>query len=83
MKRPVSLEASLTQKPAAVPEPVTSSAPASKLKLTDTRVPTSLRIEPAKLERLKIIAHRRRMRVNELILEAIDGWLAQYGGEAA
>jgi hypothetical protein len=86
MKKPVSLQDSLTQKPTAAPEPAmpppTPEAPV-KLRLTDTRVPTSLRIEPEKLERLKIIAVRRRVRVNELLLQAIDAWLAVHGREAA
>ncbi|MFC4169561.1 hypothetical protein [Teichococcus aestuarii] len=37
---------------------------------------TTLRIEPDKLETLKIMAHRRGMRVNEMVLVAIDEYVA-------
>jgi hypothetical protein len=76
----VTLKDSLTPKPHAVPAPAAESAAASKPpRLTDLRRPTSVRIEPEKMERLKVIAYRRRIRVNELILEGIDHVLALYG----
>jgi len=77
MKKPT-LRDSLTPKPAATiavaspPEPQTPKPP----RLTDQRVNTTLRIEPEKLERLKIIAARKRIRVNELLLEGVDHVLA-------
>lgn len=37
---------------------------------------TSLRVEPEKLEALKIIALRERVRVNDLVLEGIDHVIA-------
>jgi len=55
--------------PAAQPEP----APA---RLTDLRVATSVRIEPNKLDELKILAVRKRVKVNDLILEGVDHVLA-------
>lgn len=41
----------------------------------DTRMATTLRIEPKKLEVLKVAAHRRGVRVNELVLTAIDEFM--------
>jgi hypothetical protein len=77
MKKP-SLRDSLTPKLSAE-----SPAKDRALRLTDTRMATSVRIEPDKLERLKVIAFRRRVRVNELILEGVDHVLALYGEQAA
>ncbi len=75
MKKP-SLSAALAQKsapmPAAVePEPT----PRSK----DSRVTTTLRIEPSWLEALKIIAAKKRVRVNDLLLEGAAHILALNG----
>lgn len=42
----------------------------------DGKMTTSLRIEPGKLGRLKMLALRRRVRVNDIILQAIDDYLA-------
>ena len=78
----VTLKDSLTPKPQAVPTaapPPEASAAPRPPRLTDLRRPTSVRIEPEKMERLKVIAYRRRIRVNELILEGIDHVLALYG----
>ena len=53
-------------------------------RLTDRRINTTLRLEPDKLERLKIIAARKRIRVNDLLLEGVDHVLALYSlGTAA
>jgi hypothetical protein len=82
MKKP-SLKDSLTRKPEATPPP---SAPqeAKPARLTDLRINTTLRLEPEKLERLKIIAARKRVRVNDLLLEGVDHVLALYAlGTAA
>ncbi|WP_281262116.1 hypothetical protein [Teichococcus aestuarii] len=38
---------------------------------------TTLRIEPKKLETLKIMAHRRGMRVKEMVLVAIDEYVTR------
>jgi hypothetical protein len=54
------------------PEP----PPAAKAKYDDGKMTTSLRIEPGKLGRLKMLALRRRVRVNDVILQAIDDYLA-------
>lgn len=43
---------------------------------TGAEMATTLRIEPDKLETLKIMAHRRGMRVNEMVLVAIDEYVA-------
>jgi hypothetical protein len=42
-------------------------------------IATTIRIDPDRLARLKILAHRRRMRVNELLLEGVDHILALHG----
>jgi predicted HicB family RNase H-like nuclease len=44
---------------------------------------TSMRIEPEKLEALKIIAARQRVRVNELVLQGIDHVIALHKQERA
>jgi hypothetical protein len=44
---------------------------------------TSLRIEPERLEALKIIALRERVRVNDLVLEGIDHVIGLRRGKAA
>ena len=59
----------------ASPEPA-AAPPASAIKATDSRIATTLRIEPERLEALKILAAKRRVRVNDLILEGVDHVLA-------
>jgi hypothetical protein len=85
MKKP-SLKDSLTRKPdavAAAPPPA-ASLDTRPARLTDRRINTTLRLEPEKLERLKIIAARKRIRVNDLLLEGVDHVLALYSlGTAA
>jgi hypothetical protein len=57
--------------PVAAP-PQTPPKVASKLpKAPDTRTITSLRIDPEMLVRLKVAAARERMRVNEVVVDAI------------
>jgi hypothetical protein len=51
-------------------------------KAPDTRVVTSLRIEPDLLLGLKAVALRKRIRVNELIIQAIRNQLALEGQAA-
>jgi hypothetical protein len=82
MKKP-SLKDSLTRKPeAAAPSPAPQEEKPARL--TDQRINTTLRLEPEKLERLKIIAARKRVRVNDLLLEGVDHVLALYSlGTAA
>jgi hypothetical protein len=85
MKKP-SLKDSLTRKPdaAAPAAPPAPSPEARPERLTDRRINTTLRLEPEKLERLKIIAARKRIRVNDLLLEGVDHVLALYSlGTAA
>jgi len=77
MKKP-SLRDSLTRKPQPA-APVVQPPPPHEAKpqrLTDQRINTTLRLEPEKLERLKIIAARKRIRVNDLLLEGVDHVLA-------
>jgi predicted HicB family RNase H-like nuclease len=58
-----------------VPEPAPS--PANKrAKVDDGKMTTSMRIEPEKLEALKIIAARERVRVNELVMQGVDHVIA-------
>jgi hypothetical protein len=75
MKKPT-LESVLTRK-APQPEsaPPAADKPAKKA-WDDGKMTTSLRIEPEKLEALKIIALRERVRVNELVLRGIDHVIA-------
>jgi hypothetical protein len=86
MKKP-SLKDSLTRKPdvtaaAAPPPPIPQVT--RRERLTDRRINTTLRLEPEKLERLKIVAARKRIRVNDLLLEGVDHVLALYSlGTAA
>jgi len=79
VKKP-SLASALAQKdqpqPVVPPEPAAASVPMPALKATDSRVATTLRIEPERLEALKILAAKRRVRVNDLILEGVDHVLA-------
>jgi hypothetical protein len=85
MKKP-SLKDSLARKPEAATPPASSAAlpEARPERLTDRRINTTLRLEPEKLERLKIIAARKRIRVNDLLLEGVDHVLALYSlGTAA
>ena len=50
----------------------------------DGRMSTSFRIEPERLEALKIIALRERVRVNELVVRGIDHIIALHNqGRAA
>jgi hypothetical protein len=77
MKKP-----SLTDAPAptqrATP-PSTDAEIAASGKPRDSRTTTTLRIEPAQLEALKIIAAKKRMKVNDLLLEGAAHVLALYG----
>jgi uncharacterized protein (DUF4415 family) len=49
----------------------------------DGKMTTSLRIKPDLLAELKVLAVRRRCRVNDVILEAIENHLALNGRRAA
>jgi hypothetical protein len=68
----------------AQPEPESAPAPATKrAKVDDGKMTTSMRIEPDKLETLKIIAARQRVRVNDLVLQGIDHVIALHKQERA
>jgi predicted HicB family RNase H-like nuclease len=58
-----------------VPEPAPSLA-TKRAKVDDGKMTTSMRIEPEKLEALKIIAARERIRVNDLVMQGIDHVIA-------
>ncbi len=67
--------------PEAAPSP--TAKPAKKV-ADDGKMTTSLRIDPEKLEALKIIALRERVRVNELVVRGIDHIIALHNlGKAA
>jgi hypothetical protein len=55
-----------------VPETVVAPTP----KQNDGRMATTIRIEPERLEALKILAAKRRVRVNDLLLEGVNHVLA-------
>ena len=79
MKKP-SLSDALAQKHSPAPqsvEPALASTAAPKAK--DGRVTTTLRIEPSWLEALKIVAAKRRVKVNDLLLEGAGHVLALNG----
>ncbi len=75
MKKP-SLSAALAQKSAPMPAAV---EPEPTPRPKDSRVTTTLRIEPSWLEALKIIAAKKRVRVNDLLLEGAAHVLALNG----
>ena len=58
-----------------MPEPEPSPA-TKRAKVDDGKMTTSMRIEPEKLEALKIIAARERIRVNDLVMQGIDHVIA-------
>lgn len=74
MKKPT-LAGVLAQKTPAVPEPEPP-RPVKAKPSDDGKMTTSLRIVPARLEALKIIAFRKRVRVNDLVLQGIDHVIA-------
>ena len=79
MKKP-SLSDALAQKQPPVPPPVEPAAtPAAAPKARDERITTTLRIEPSTLEALKIVAAKKRVKVNDLLLEGAAHVLALNG----
>jgi hypothetical protein len=83
MKKPT-LESALARKALSEPEsaPPPADKPAKKA-LDDGKMTTSLRIRPEMLAELKLLALQRRVRVNDVILEAIENHLALNGRRAA
>jgi uncharacterized protein (DUF4415 family) len=82
MAKKPTLQSALAKKDRPAPEPVPS--PAGKpSKFDDGKMITSLRIDREKLLRLKVVAARQRVRVNDVIMEAIDNHLALYEDKAA
>ncbi len=71
-----SLSAALAQKSAPVPAAI---EPAPVPRSKDSRITTTLRIEPSWLEALKIVAAKKRVRVNDLLLEGAAHVLALNG----
>ena len=82
MKKPT-LEAALAQKqpPTIAIEKDVPLPPAAK-RAGDGRVTTTLRIEPERLEALKIVAAKKRVKVNDLLLEGAAHVLALHGSKA-
>ena len=79
MKKP-SLSDALAQKQSPAPAPVEpASAPVAASKTKDGRITTTLRIEPSWLEALKIVAAKKRVKVNDLLLEGAAHVLALNG----
>ena len=76
MKKPT-LAGVLAKKTPPAPEPVPS--PDVKAKANDGKMTTSLRIKPETLGVLKVLALQKRVRVNDVILEAIENYLALHG----
>ena len=76
MKKPT-LETVLARKTSPAPE--TAPPPPAKAKADDGKMTTSLRIRPALLAELKMLALQQRVRVNDVILEAIENHLAVHG----
>lgn len=61
-----------------------ASGPAARPpKVDDGKMTTSLRIRPDLLAELKVLAVHRRVRVNDVILEAIENHLALNGRRTA
>jgi hypothetical protein len=63
-------------------EPASAAKPAKRM-ADDGKMTTSLRIKPAMLAELKLLALQQRVRVNDVILEAIVNHLALHGRRAA
>lgn len=84
-KPKASLTAALAQKPApATAEPAAAPAPIAKpSKADDGTIKTSLVIKRDYLAELKTLALKRRVTVNDLILEAIENHLALNGRSPA
>ena len=81
MRKP-SLSDALAQKQSPAPqsvEPTPAPTLAIAPKARDGRVTTTLRIEPGWLEALKIVAAKRRVKVNDLLLEGAAHVLALNG----
>jgi hypothetical protein len=62
--------------PKTVPAPPPPEPPAERPPVTAQRINTTLRLDPELLEELKILAARKRVRVNDLLLEGVRHVLA-------
>ena len=82
MKKP-SLSDALARKepPALSVVPQQTAAHAPEAKSVDSKRATTLRIDPDQLERLKIIAAKRRVKVNDLVLEGVEHVLALHAAK--
>jgi hypothetical protein len=65
--------------PVAPPAPPPTAEPPPKPK--PDVIATTIRIDPERLEKLKVIAVRRRIRVNELLLEGVDHVIALHNAK--
>ena len=76
MKKP-SLTSALATKAPVAPSPVVTPAPKAAARAPDSKIATTVRIAPADLEALKIIAAKQRgVKVNDLILQGVAHVLA-------
>ena len=82
MKKPSLTDALATKTQPAPPSPTPAAEPAEPPPPKPEVIATTIRIDPDRLEKLKVIAHRRRIRVNELLLEGVDHIIALHGPKA-
>ena len=78
MKKPT-LDTVLARKPGPEPVPEFVQPQVPRRKVDDEKMTTSLRIKPETLGELKVLALQKRVRVNDVILEAIEDYLALHG----
>jgi hypothetical protein len=83
MKKPTLSDALASRAPPPAP-PDSAGSPNSAasrppLKKADSRITTTIRLEPAWLEALKIVAAKKRVKVNDLLLEGAAHVLAVNG----
>jgi len=79
-----SLQSALARKEPAPPLELTSPTPVEKpAKAPDTRLVTSVRLEPELMIELKAQAVRERARLNDVIVRAIRNYLTAKGQRAA
>jgi hypothetical protein len=84
VKKPTLSDALATKAPPLMPEvPSVEPAPARRQETKDARITTTVRLSPEMLEALKIVAARKRVRVNDLLLEGAAHVLAINGHKLA
>jgi predicted HicB family RNase H-like nuclease len=82
MKKPSLSDALAKKEPSLQPAaPQKAAAPEPVAKPMDGKRATTLRIDPEQLEALKILAAKRRVKVNDLVLEGVEHVLALHAGK--